>query len=67
MQKFAEVNTEKQNNDRSNNWSARFTGNKKKNTNTHLVEDGNEILETTPREDISWVDSIHVQSENNTT
>ena len=30
MQKFAEVNIEKQNNNRSNNQSVRFPGNKKK-------------------------------------
>ena len=30
------------------------------------MADENEILKTTPREDISWIDSIHVQSENNT-
>ena len=57
----------KQNDGRSNNQSARFTGNKKKNTNIHLVADEDEILETTPREDIPWIDSIHVQFENNTT
>ena len=31
---------------RSNNKSARFTGNKKKNTNIHLVADDGEVLET---------------------
>ena len=51
MQKFVETITEI-NNDRSNNLYARFTGNKKKNTNINLVADDNEILETTPREDI---------------
>ena len=46
MQKFVEVNIgkQKQNNDRSNNQSARFTGNKKKSTNIHLVADDGEIL-----------------------
>ena len=69
MQTFVEVNTgkKKQNGDRSNNQSAKFTGNKKKNTNIHLVTDKNGILETTTREDIPWIDSRHVQSENNTT
>ena len=36
----------KQNNDRSNNHYARFTGNKKKNTNIHPVADNGEVLET---------------------
>ena len=45
----------------------RFAGNKKKNTNVHLVVDDNEILEIKPREEIQWIDSIHVQSENNIT
>ena len=57
----------KQNNDRSHNQSARFTANKKKKTNIHLVADENEVLETTPKQDIPWIDSIHVQTENNTT
>ena len=39
----------KQSNDMSNNQSARFTRNKKKSTNIHLLADENEILETTPR------------------
>ena len=57
----------KQNNDRSNNQSARFTGSKEKSTNIHLVADDGEVLETMQRENIPWIDSIHVQSENTTT
>ena len=48
----------KQNNDRSNNQSARFTGNKKKSTNIHLVADDGEVLETMQRENIPWIDSV---------
>ena len=53
----------KQNNDRSNNQSARFTG-KKKTTTVYLVADYSEIMETTSSEDISWIDFIHVQCDN---
>ena len=58
----------KQNNDRSNNQSARFTGIKKKITNIHLVTDNGEILETTQRENILWLDVIDVypDTQNNT-
>ena len=58
----------KQNNDRSKNQSARFTGNKKKSTNIHLVADDGEILETTQRENIPWFDIIVVypDTQNNT-
>ena len=58
----------KQNNDRSNNQSARFTGNKKKSTNIHLVADDGEILETTQTENIPWLDIIDVypDTQNNT-
>ena len=47
----------KQNNDRSNHQPARCKGNKKKSTNIHLVADDGEILETTQRENITWIDS----------
>ena len=68
MQKFAELNMEKHN--------KMMTGKvislldlqeKKKNTNIHLMADETEILEATPKENIPWIDSIHVQSENTTT
>ena len=53
----------KQNNDRSNNQSARFTGNEKKSTNIHLVADDGKILETTQRENIPWLDIMDVYSD----
>ena len=37
-----------------------LTGNKKKSTNIHLVVDDGEILETTQRENIPWLDIIDV-------
>ena len=61
MQKFAEVNRKKkQNNDRSSNQSARFTGNKRESTNIHLVLDDGKVLEATQRENIPWLDIIDV-------
>ena len=68
MQKFVEVNTGKQKNDRSNNQSARFTGNKKKSTNIYLLTDDGEILGSTQRENIPWLDviDVYLDTQNNT-
>ena len=48
---------------RSINKSARFSGTRK----VHMVADDGEVLETMQRENIPWIDFIHVQSQNNTT
>ena len=44
----------------------RFTRNKKT-TNVLLVADDSEVLETTPREKIPWIDSIYVHLDSITT
>ena len=36
-----------------------------RNHHVHLVSDYNEVLDTTPREHIPWIDSIYVQLTNN--
>ena len=46
--------------------SARLTG-KKKATNVHLVADDAEFLESIPRENEPWIDSMYVHPYNTTT
>ena len=54
-----------QHNNSSTNQSAIFTENRKI-TNVHIVTDDIEVLETIPNEDISWIDSMYIQPDNNT-
>ena len=39
----------------------------KKTTNVHLVTDDSKVLETTPKKDISWIDSIYLLPDGTTT
>ena len=69
MQKFAEVNTEKQNQMMIDQVTS-LLGLQEIRRKTLIFswwQMENEILESTPRGNFPWIDSIHVQSEKNTT